>query len=223
MDHQRLHPGEGSHTLLSTVPLPASRQCRSGPENRKGWAFSCRSSEPGPNKRPRIWKWSARRARANIRKLCARAPPGCSARRSCACAGTRWRSWCRSWWWWRMRPCSRWKTPRPCWRMENTVNNWTRPTSKFHVDMSPQYWCLQGYCLLLLPPSQACWATCETRYRNQPSLYCSPPLMPPKKVKNCLVPKKEFSAYCKGVKYYPLMQFQSGPYQGFGHQSLILQ
>lgn len=124
MDQQRLHLAR-AHTLLSTVPLPASLQGHSGPENRQGWAFSCHSSESGLNKCPRIWKWSARSVRADIRKPRVRAPPGCSVRRSCACVWTRWRSWCRSWWWWRMRPCSRWKTPRPCWqRRSDTWKTW---------------------------------------------------------------------------------------------------
>lgn len=101
---------------LSIAPHPETLQCHSGPESQRVWEFSCRFSGSDWNKPPQIWRWSEWSARGNIRKPPEPVLRGCSARRSCACAWTRWQSWCRSWAWWLTRPCSRWRTPRPCWQ-----------------------------------------------------------------------------------------------------------
>lgn len=100
---------------LSTVLPPKMSECHSGPGSQQVWGFSCRYSGSGWNKLPQIWRWSAQSVLGNIRKPPARAPPGCFARRSYACAWTRWRSLCRSLAWWLMHPYSKWRTPRPCW------------------------------------------------------------------------------------------------------------
>lgn len=72
----------------------------------------------GRGRPPRRWRWTGGTGPGSSGR-----PPGPGssapragpARTACACGGTRSPSWCRSWGWWRRQPCSRWRSPRPCW------------------------------------------------------------------------------------------------------------